>query len=168
MTEITLKMKTSIINSFQSTINVLRNISIFRHLSILIVCFISLNCFGQERDTTIYLIQDIQPEFKYENCLNTPEACKKYFMTNFKMPKILEDDGYQGNIIVSFIIEKDSSISHISLIRGMGDALDKYVIETVKTMHKWTPGFVNGKKVRSRFILPVSVRWLYGNGEEKK
>jgi len=168
MTEITLKMKTSIINSFQSTINVLRNISIFRHLSILIVCFISLNCFGQERDTTIYLIQDIQPEFKYENCLNTPEACKKYFMTNFKMPKILEDNGYQGNIIVSFIIEKDSSISHISLIRGMGDALDKYVIETVKTMHKWTPGFVNGKKVRSRFILPVSVRWLYGNGEEKK
>ena len=168
MTEITLKMKTSIINSFKSTINVLRNISIFRHLSILIVSFISLNCFGQERDTTIYLIQDIQPEFKYENCLNTPEACKKYFMTNFKMPKILEDNGYQGNIIVSFIIEKDSSISHISLIRGMGDALDKYVLETVKTMHKWTPGFVNGKKVRSRFILPVSVRWLYGNGEEKK
>ena len=158
----------NLINSIQSTSNEMRDLSVFRQLTILFVCFISLNCFGQERDTTIYLIQDIQPEFKYENCLNTPEACKKYFMTNFKMPKILEDNGYQGNIIVSFIIEKDSSISHISLIRGMGDALDKYVIETVKTMHKWTPGFVNGKKVRSRFILPVSVRWLYGNGEEKK
>ena len=158
----------NLINSIQSTSNEMRDLSVFRQLTILFVCFISLNCFGQERDTTIYFVQDIQPEFKYENCLNTPDACKKYFMKNFKMPKTLEDNGYQGNIIVSFIVEKDSSISHIRLNRGMGEALDKYVIETVKTMHKWTPGFVNGKKVRSRFILPVSVRWLYGNGEEKK
>ena len=155
----------NLINSIQSTSNEMRDLSVFRQLTILFVCFISLNCFGQERDTTIYFVQDIQPEFKYENCLNTPDACKKYFMKNFKMPKILEDDGYQGNIIVSFIIEKDSSISHIRLNRGMGDALDKYVLNTVKTMHKWIPGFVNGKIVRSRFTLPVSVRWLYGNGE---
>jgi protein TonB len=121
----------------------------------------------QQRDTTIYLIQDIQPEFKYEKCLNTPEACKKYFMDNFKMPKVLEDNSYHGNIIVTFIVEKDSSISHISLTRGMGDALDKCVLETVKTMRKWTPGCVNGKTVRSRFTLPISVHWLYGNEEEK-
>ena len=136
-------------------------------LTALIVCFSSLHCFGQDQDTTIYLIQDIQPEFKYENCLNTPEACKKYFMTNFKMPKLLENNGYHGIIIVSFIVEKDSSISHISLSRGMEDTLDKYVLETVKTMHKWIPGIVNGKVVRSKFTLPVSVRWLYGKNEEK-
>jgi hypothetical protein len=153
------------INRLHSIDKELKSLTII--LTILIVCFTSLNCFGQERDTTIYLIQDIQPEFKYENSLNTPDACKKYFMNNFKMPKILEDNGYHGNIIVSFIVEKDSSISHISLTRGMGDALDKYVLETVKTMRKWTPGIVNGKKVRSRFTLPVSLRWLYGNDEEK-
>ncbi|MBV5282434.1 MAG: energy transducer TonB [Paludibacter sp.] len=82
------------------------------------------------------------------------------------MPKILEANGYHGGIIVSFIVEKDSSISQIRLIRGMRDALDKYVLETVKTMRKWTPGYINGKKVRSQVILPVSLRWLYGNGEE--
>lgn len=134
-------------------------------LTTLIVCFSSLHCFGQDQDTTIYLIQDIQPEFKYENCLSTPDACKKYFMTNFKIPKLLEDNGYHGSIIVSFIVEKDSSISHISLTGGMGDALDKYVLETVKTMHKWIPGIVNGRVVRSQFTLPVSVRWLYGTSE---
>jgi len=136
-------------------------------LTSLIVCLTCSNCFGQERDTTIYLTQDIQPEFKYENCLNTPDACKKYFMNNFKMPKILLDNGYHGRIIVSFIVEKDSSISHINVTRGMGDSLDKYIIETVKTMHRWSPGIVNGKIVRSRFTLPVSLLWLYGNGEEK-
>jgi len=151
------------INRLHSIDKELKRLTII--LTTLIVCFTSLNCFGQERDTTIYLIQDIQPEFKYENCLNTPEACKKYFMNNFKMPKILEDNGYNGSVTVTFIVEKDSSISHISLTRGMGDALDECVVKTVKTMCKWTPGFVNGKAVRSQFTLPVSVRWLYGRNE---
>lgn len=153
------------INKLHSIYKELKSLTII--LTTLIVCLTSLNCFGQEQDTTIFLIQDIQPEFKYEDCLNTPDACKKFFMNNFKMPKILLDNGYQGRIIVSFIVEKDSSISHISLTRGMGDALDKYVLETVRTMRKWTPGIVNGKIARSQFTLPVSLLWLYGNNELK-
>lgn len=133
----------------------------------LIVFFSSSKCFGHERDTTIYESLDIQPEFKYENCINTPDACKKFFMNNFKMPKILLDNSYHGRIIVSFIVEKNSSISNINVIRGMGDLIDKHIIKTVKRMHKWTPGIVNGKTVRSRYILPVSLTWLYGNSEEK-
>lgn len=152
------------INRLHSIDKKLKSLTII--LTTLFMCFISLNCFGQEQDTTIYLNQDIEPEFKYENCLNTPDACKNFFIKNFKMPKILEANGYHGGIIVSFIVEKDSSISQIRLIRGMRDALDKYVLETVKTMRKWTPGYINGKKVRSQVILPVSLRWLYGNGEE--
>ena len=152
------------INRLHSIDKKLKSLTII--MTTLFMCFISLNCFGQEQDTTIYLNQDIEPEFKYENCLNTPDACKIFFIKNFKMPKILEANGYYGGIIVSFIVEKDSSISHISLIRGMGDSLDKYVLETVETMRKWTPGYVNGKKVRSQVILPISLRWLYGNSEE--
>ena len=161
----TILKKINMINRLHSTNKELKSLTFI--LTTLIVCFSSLNCFGQNQDTTIYLIQDIQPEFKYENCLNTPDACKKYFKTNFKMPKLLEDNGYHGSIIVSFMVEKDSSISHISLTRGMGDALDKYVLETVKTMRKWIPGIVNEKAVRSQFTLPISVRWLYGESEKK-
>jgi len=78
------------------------------------------------------------------------------------MPTRLIDNGYTGSVYVEFIVERDSSISNIKLICGIDAPLDKSVIETIKAMPKWIPGINKGKIVRSRFVLPVSIRWLYG------
>jgi hypothetical protein len=48
------------------------------------------------------------------------------------------------------------------LIRGIDKPLDKSVLEFIKTMPKWIPGINKGKIVRTRFVLPVSIHWLYG------
>lgn len=132
----------------------------------LFITFLSLNCLGQSSDTTIYRTTEVEPRFKYDN--GTIEACKCYFLLNFKMPAILEANGYNGKIYVEFVIEKDSTLSNVKVRRGMGDSLDKYVTNAVRSMPKWGPGKIKGESVRTYFIIPVSISWLYGNLEYLK
>jgi len=135
-------------------------------LILLISVFISGICFGQQIDTLIYTNPEIIPAFEYDTCRSMGSSVKKYFMYNYKMPNILIDNGYTGRIMVEFVIERDSTLSNIKLIRGIDEPLDKTVIESIKKMPKWIPGINNGCYVRTRFILPVSIEWLYGNNNE--
>lgn len=123
-------------------------------------------CYGQQTDTTIYINPNIQPTFKYDTCSNLKNSLRKYFMDNYKMPKILLNNGYTGSIYVEFVIEKDSTISKIKLLRGIDTPLDKSVLERIRTMPKWCPGIEKGKTVRSKYVIPVSIHWLYGKIEE--
>lgn len=129
---------------------------------LLISCFLSGFCFGQQADTTIFTQPEIKPNFQYDTCTSTKSSVKEYFMDKYKMPDILLNNGYIGSIYIEFVIERDSSISNVKLIRGIDEPLDKTVIETIKAMPKWIPGINNGQTVRTRFVLPVSIRWLYG------
>lgn len=133
-----------------------------------IACILSLNCLGQSSDTTIYRTTEVEPTFRYDNDTSPYESCKQYFLLNFKMPAILEANGYIGKIYVEFVIEKDSTISNVKVRRGMGDSLDKHVADAVKAMPKWGPGKIKGESVRTYFIIPVSIRWLYENLEYLK
>jgi len=135
-------------------------------LILLISVFISGFCFGQQTDTLIYTNPEIIPAFKYDTCTSMRSSVKKYFMNNYKMPNILIDNGYLGRVIVEFLIERDSTLSNIKLIRGIDEPLDRTVIESIKKMPKWIPGINNGSSVRTRFILSVSIEWLYGNNDE--
>lgn len=131
----------------------------------LFVILTNLNCLGQSSDTTIYRTTEVEPTFRYDNDTSPYESCKRYFLLNFKMPAILEANGYNGKIYVEFVIEKDSTLSNVKVRRGMGDSLDKHVVDAVKAMPKWGPGKIKGESVRTYFIIPVSIRWLYGNNE---
>jgi hypothetical protein len=134
-------------------------------LLLLIGGFSNVFCFGQRLDTMIYHITEFPAKFIYKNGINTDEACKNYFMENFKMPKELKDIEFKGKIYVEFVIEKDSSINNIKLLHGIDKALDKLVLESVKSMSQWVTGSINGRNVRTYYILQVSTQWLYNNIE---
>ncbi|MCU4166761.1 hypothetical protein [Carboxylicivirga caseinilyticus] len=76
---------------------------------------LSVYSFGQQPDTTIYINPEIQPIFKYDTCSSLKSSMKEYFIDNYKMPRIIIDNGYIGNIIVEFVIEKDSTLSNINI-----------------------------------------------------
>ena len=137
-----------------------------RNLTLLIVCFFNLCCFGQSQDTTVYINPDVQPMFKYEEFADTYKSCEKYFEANFKMPPVLLDNGYMGRLILEFIIEKNGAITYVKVLRGMDESLDKVVLKAVKNMPKWTPAINKKKIARSKFILSVDIDWLYGKPEE--
>jgi len=129
------------------------------------VCFFPSFTYGQANDTTIYLIPDVYPEFKYQECKTSYEACERYFKLNYKMPLALTDNGYSGIIIVRLVVEKDGKLSNVKIIRGMNDSLDESILEFVRKMPMWIPGLKKRKIVRTETYISARVNWLYGNNE---
>jgi len=65
--------------------------------------------------------------------------------------------GISGTCYVTFVVDKDGSISDIDLLRGVpnGPGYDKLVMDLVKEMPLWKPGIQYGRAVRVQFNLPV-------------
>jgi protein TonB len=59
------------------------------------------------------------------------------------------------------IIQKDGSISNVSVLRGAPDCpeCDKEAVWVIKSMPNWVPAKVNGQPVNSYFNLPVRFRF---------
>lgn len=81
-----------------------------------------------------------------------------YIKNNIQYPKDCEKAGIQGRVIVSLVIGKDGSINDVTVLRGVHNSLDAEAVRVVKSMPNWNPAENNGKKVRSKFTLPVFFR----------
>ena len=77
---------------------------------------------------------------------------------NIAYPEAAQQNGISGRVIVKFIVEKDGSISGVSVVKGVDKDLDNEAIRVVKKMPKWQPGKNGGKAVRCYFSLPVTFR----------
>ena len=77
-----------------------------------------------------------------------------YVANNFEKPEIDET----VNVLLSFVIEKDGSITDIKVLRNPGYGLDKEAIRVLKSLKtKWKPGMKNGQAVRTLYTLPIKV-----------
>ena len=82
----------------------------------------------------------------------------KYVMNEVKYPKIAQDNGIQGRVVTSFVVDKEGNIKQVKVERGVDPALDAEAIRVVEAMPKWIPGKQKGKAVAVRYILPVQFR----------
>ena len=85
-------------------------------------------------------------------------ALMQYLSRNIKYPPVAEENGIQGRVICSFVVERDGSVSDIRIKRSVDPSLDKEAIRVVSGMPKWIPGRQNGQMVRVKFTLPVTFR----------
>ena len=86
------------------------------------------------------------------------KAMMEYLMKNIKYPAACQEAGIQGRVIVSFVVNKDGTIQNVEVIRGVHEKLDAEAVRVVKSMPAWSPGEQQGRKVRSKFQLPVFFR----------
>lgn len=87
-------------------------------------------------------------------------AMQAYMRKNMHYPVKAMENGIQGTVKVSFIVEKDGSLSNIQVVQSKGDLLDAEALRVVKGMPKWTPGMQGGKPVRTKFTLPFPFRLM--------
>ena len=71
-----------------------------------------------------------------------------FLSRNVKYPVKAEENGIQGRVICSFIVETDGSISDVKVEIPVDPSLDKEAIRVVKSMPNWIPGTQMGKPVR--------------------
>jgi len=84
----------------------------------------------------------------------------RYLSDNIKYPSQAREMGIQGKVFLSFVVEKDGSVTDVTLLRGIGGGCDEEAIRVVKNMPKWIPGKQRNIPVRVRFNLPVNFRLL--------
>ena len=85
-------------------------------------------------------------------------ALMQYLASNIKYPVVAQENGVQGRVIVSFVVERDGSISDVKVARSVDPSLDREAQRVVKSMPRWKPGKQNGSAVRVKYTVPVVFR----------
>lgn len=100
----------------------------------------------------IAAVLDAQPEF--------PGGMKKFYdyvANNFKELDI--DNVEKITVMVSFVIEKDGSMTDIRVLRNPGYGVDAEAIRVLKSLKtKWKAGVLNGQNVRTQYTMPITVK----------
>ncbi|WP_454803537.1 TonB family protein [Mucilaginibacter phyllosphaerae] len=84
------------------------------------------------------------------------QAFNKYLAKNIKYPADAKKNKVEGRSVISFIVEKDGSLSDLKVVRALGSGTDEEAIRVLKASPKWKPGVQNGRKVRVQYALPVN------------
>ena len=87
-----------------------------------------------------------------------PYALFEFISKNIQYPKEAEDANLQGRVIVSFVVEKDGSVSNAKVVRPIDPLLDAEALRVVNSMPKWIPGKQNGEAIRIKYTVPVTFR----------
>lgn len=86
------------------------------------------------------------------------EAMTEFLAKNLKYPEKAIKDSIAGRVFVSFIVEKDGSLSNIKVLRDIGGGCGEEAIRVMKLMPKWTPAKVGNKLVRQQYYMPIEFR----------
>ena len=97
---------------------------------------------------------DIMPEFP-----GGQSALLQFLAKSIKYPVEAQQQGKQGKVTVTFIVEKDGSITNAKVIQALYPSLDEEALRVINSMPKWTPGKMkDGKVVRVQYTVPLTYR----------
>ena len=97
----------------------------------------------KEEEAKVFDVVEQMPSFP-----GGPSALFEYLSKNIKYPVV----------IVTFVVEKDGSITDVRVVKSVDPSLDKEAQRVVKSMPRWIPGKQNGSAVRVKYTVPVTFR----------
>ena len=109
----------------------------------------------KEVDTSgrVFTVVQHMPEFP-----GGQTSLLKYLATRIKYPTIAQENGIQGRVSCSFVVDTDGSLKDIEVIRGIDPSLDREAVRVIREMPKWNPGVQNNMAVAVKYTVPVTFR----------
>ncbi|WP_342457010.1 TonB family protein [Mucilaginibacter sp. SJ] len=105
-----------------------------------------------DRDTTpVYTSVERVPEFP-----GGLEAFGKFLSTNIKYPAAAREQKIQGRVIITFVVERDGSLSNQRVVRGITGDLDNEALRVMKLSPQWKPGMQGNRTVRVQYSVPIN------------
>lgn len=83
------------------------------------------------------------------------QAFMRYIGTNYDFPQEAIEAGVNGMLQVSFVVEKDGSLTDLKLVRDLGYGTGEAAIRVLEEGDRWTPAIQDGKPVRTAYTLPI-------------
>lgn len=107
----------------------------------------------QELETKVFVVVEQMPEFP-----DGGQPGMLAFLEN-AISEEVRATGKEDRITLSFVVERDGSLSNIEILRSKGDKqLEDEAIRIIRKMPKWNPGKQRGKIVRTKYTMPVTFR----------
>lgn len=98
----------------------------------------------------IFLVVEQSSEFP-----GGDEARTKFIQNNLHYPAIAKENGIQGIVYITFVIDKEGKVTDASVRKGVGAGLDEEALRVIKLMPPWKPAKQAGKAVKQQFTLPI-------------
>jgi protein TonB len=107
----------------------------------------------KEEETKVFDVVEQMPEFP-----GGQAALLKWISDHIKYPAVAEENGIQGRVVCTFVVERDGSVTDVQVARSIDPSLDKEAVRVLKQMPRWNPGKQNGSSVRVKYTVPVTFR----------
>ena len=107
----------------------------------------------EPEEEEIFMVVEDAPEFP-----GGTQALLDYLRKNIKYPPICRENGIQGRVLVSFVVNKDGAIVEPQVVKSVNKQLDQEALRVISTMPNWKPGKQRGKPVRVKYTVPVNFR----------
>ena len=111
--------------------------------------------YGEQKSTDtsgqVFAIVEKMPQFP-----GGEKAINEFISKTLQYPVIAQENGIQGKVVCSFIINQDGSVTDAEVVSGVDPSLDREALCIVSAMPKWTPGTQRGKAVRVKYTMPVT------------
>lgn len=79
----------------------------------------------------------------------------KWLTASLKYPASAQRQNIQGTCKVTFIINKDGSVSNVKVVKHVSKLCDAEALRVIKSMPSWQPGKHKGKPVRTKIMIPI-------------
>lgn len=80
----------------------------------------------------------------------------KWVFERIVYPEVAKENGVQGRVVLSFIVDADGSVKNVVVLRGVDPSIDKEAVRVVSSSPKWTPGRQRDKAVKVKYNFPLN------------
>ncbi|NOR88111.1 MAG: TonB family protein [Bacteroidales bacterium] len=98
----------------------------------------------------IFLVVEEMPSFP-----GGEQEMYRYIGKNIDYPRMAKESGISGRVFVTFVVEKNGSVTDVKILRGIGGGCDEEAVRVIKSMPTWKAGKQRGKPVRVQYRMPI-------------
>lgn len=105
----------------------------------------------EEISNEVFFTVEEMPEFP-----GGERALVRFLTSSVRYPVVARENGIQGTVIVTFVIEKEGEVADVEILRSIDPALDREALRVVNSLPRWKPGKQRGRPVRVSFRVPIA------------
>ncbi len=105
-------------------------------------------------DDDPFIVAEFMPTFNGKD----RKYFRNYIAENIKFPPDAIENGISGTVYVSFIVDKDGSVTDVNITRGVHPVIDNAVLKVINNSPKWEPGMNNGRYVKVKCNISVAFK----------
>jgi periplasmic protein TonB len=96
-----------------------------------------------------FMIVEVMPTFRGGDV----EKFRTWIQNKVVYPQAAQENRIHGKVYLTFVVEKDGSVSNVTIIKGVDPLLDDAAAKAIEASPKWSPGLQRGKPVRFRYNI---------------